>query len=557
MFALDSSLKTPAPAAKSSFRRQVSMALLLGLGPLLGPAPLLAQDLARPAGDQDPRRAREKVLIYKIEGLVQPSDADRLEKRLEYWLKQEPAIKTLILRIDSRGSNPGQLEAVKKCADLIFKLNEKGIKTFAHIDNGKEASNGAALIAMACSTIYMGKGARLGHVKDPGTELPDAKEKDALEARRLINFYAGARRRNYPPSFAAALVSQHHSEYFEVTFDRQVGGNKIEEREILSREDLNGLDPARKTIMRQEKKSITAPGDRLSLSADEAYRYGVAEKQTENPFEGGGIEELLNKARILVGKEDIIDDQRGFLKPTSPAGQWLVDLLNHNLVRFFLLLGGFMGLLLELKMPGTFAPIATGCLCFALLFIGGFFPVTNAVYPTTSPYEVLVAIIGLGCIVLEFFLFPGAMVFGLSGFAMLVIGVVLAMVPPSGGASADTMDFKSALLLFSMALGLGLGIFFMLVKFLPQTSILGRRGLVTHAALHGIPTADSAIEAQQRNAALLGQTGTAVSPLRPAGRADVNGQILDVVADEGFIENGEKVKIIEASDFRILVQRSQ
>jgi membrane-bound serine protease (ClpP class) len=54
-----------------------------------------------------------------------------------------------------------------------------------------------------------------------------------------------------------------------------------------------------------------------------------------------------------------------------------------------------------------------------------------------------------------------------------------------------------------------------------------------------------------------GITGTAVTPLRPAGRVDVDGRIIDVVAEMGFIRSGAPVRIVTVSPFRITVEAIQ
>ena len=52
----------------------------------------------------------------------------------------------------------------------------------------------------------------------------------------------------------------------------------------------------------------------------------------------------------------------------------------------------------------------------------------------------------------------------------------------------------------------------------------------------------------------LGRTGTALSPLRPAGIADVDGARVDVVSDGEFIEAGAPVEVIRVDGNRIVVR---
>ena len=73
-------------------------------------------------------------------------------------------------------------------------------------------------------------------------------------------------------------------------------------------------------------------------------------------------------------------------------------------VDFILLLCAFLGLVLEIKMPGTFIPIACSAVCFLLLFIGGSFPayeVTGVNVPTTSAFEIVFFVVGMGLVVVE------------------------------------------------------------------------------------------------------------------------------------------------------------
>jgi membrane-bound serine protease (ClpP class) len=54
----------------------------------------------------------------------------------------------------------------------------------------------------------------------------------------------------------------------------------------------------------------------------------------------------------------------------------------------------------------------------------------------------------------------------------------------------------------------------------------------------------------------LGRTGTALSPLRPAGIADIDGARVDVVSDGDFIEAGTPILVTRVDGNRIVVRRS-
>lgn len=53
---------------------------------------------------------------------------------------------------------------------------------------------------------------------------------------------------------------------------------------------------------------------------------------------------------------------------------------------------------------------------------------------------------------------------------------------------------------------------------------------------------------------LIGETGITVSPLRPAGIADVGGRRLDVVTDSEFLDAGVPIRICEVEGPRVVVE---
>ncbi|MEG3070416.1 MAG: NfeD family protein [Candidatus Syntrophopropionicum ammoniitolerans] len=52
----------------------------------------------------------------------------------------------------------------------------------------------------------------------------------------------------------------------------------------------------------------------------------------------------------------------------------------------------------------------------------------------------------------------------------------------------------------------------------------------------------------------MGKEGTAFTPLRPAGTAEVAGQRLDVVTEGEFIHSGMQIRVIKVENIRIVVK---
>ena len=55
-------------------------------------------------------------------------------------------------------------------------------------------------------------------------------------------------------------------------------------------------------------------------------------------------------------------------------------------------------------------------------------------------------------------------------------------------------------------------------------------------------------------AALLGAIGVAATPLRPAGKTQFGEQLIDVVAEGGYVRPGTRVQVIEIEGNRVVVK---
>jgi membrane-bound serine protease (ClpP class) len=67
-------------------------------------------------------------------------------------------------------------------------------------------------------------------------------------------------------------------------------------------------------------------------------------------------------------------------------------------------------------------------------------------------------------------------------------------------------------------------------------------------------SADGFQAAPQELAALAGQSGQSLSPLRPAGVALIDGQRVDVVTNGGFIESETEVEVVAVEGSRVVVR---
>jgi len=57
--------------------------------------------------------------------------------------------------------------------------------------------------------------------------------------------------------------------------------------------------------------------------------------------------------------------------------------------------------------------------------------------------------------------------------------------------------------------------------------------------------------------ALLGQEGTTLTKLRPAGMVEIGGRRVDVVADSEFLDAGIRVRVCEVEGNRVMVEAAE
>lgn len=483
----------------------------------------------------------QTLLVVPVEGPITVTAVERLKKRLLAKLRADDAMAHVVFRINSPG---GELEAGLDLAEFIFSglaEHRRGLRTIAFIPPGQRASFVAALVGFAADDLYLGTGSRIG----TPTQEVDAYgfiDKAAADPRVA----EGARRYANQRSSAllVAMVSREHDDIVRIgTPKRPI---------FLGRADYEARranEPALQ-IEEPERPPVELPaGQLLEVDPVKAKELGLIRETASD----------LADLRLRLGLEKMADEnvrwlEGGPLQPPSPGAQRFVDILNHPFVRFLLILGGVLGIFLEIKMLGTIVPGAVGLLCLALFFGGSLLPVTGAAAPSATVWEVAVFPLGLGLIAVEFFV-PGMAIFALSGTVLCLVSIVISMVPP-GDAAGEALTIQGAIQVLVYGLGAASVGILLVVRYLPRSPLFARRGIISDAEITGVSTAGSQLEAQSQSRALVGRTAVVVSALRPAGKARLDdGFLLDVVADGEFIARDETVRVLESRGGRTLVER--
>lgn len=135
---------------------------------------------------------------------------------------------------------------------------------------------------------------------------------------------------------------------------------------------------------------------------------------------------------------------------------------------------------------------------------------------------------------------PGFGFFGISGIVMIVAGIIVRMV--CGG------DLEMLLYMILIAMVL---LILMLVVF----SKLITKSRLGKSAVFDVGTAvpEDKTEGTKHYDYLLGAEGKVLTDLRPVGKADFNGETVEVVAQSGFVETGETVTVISCEGGKVTV----
>jgi membrane-bound serine protease (ClpP class) len=461
-----------------------------------------------PAGGGDWR-----PVLIKIEGRVDLLMHEYVIRHVKE--ARERGRNFFIFEINSFG---GQLGPGLDLAEFIRDM--KGVKTVAYIP--ERAISAAAIIALGCDEIVMRPDAQFGDCgilfKDPNNQFRYVPEKEL--SFLIPSLESLAKSKGYPPMLVRGMVQK--DLVVREVLDKRTGKTVYMSDEELQNCDMTGFEVRR--IVKDKDNFLTVPGDvAVSLS--------LAKDQVDS-FDGVKAIYGLEEKDLLVMAPSWVDT--------------LIAVLNSWPVTVILLVGGILGLYTELKMPGALLPALIAGLCFLLFFW------SHVMGGTATALEIVLFLAGVLCLGVELLLIPGFGVVGVTGILLMMASIILAsqtFILPESPSQWREFTFSMLPLVIAM---MSLGVFAVLVsKYLPHVPLLGRMVLQPDfaAADHGGALPAGSFED------LLQSEGVAMTMLRPAGLVRFGDQYIDVVSDGGYINEGERVQVIEVRGNRIVVKQ--
>lgn len=468
-----------------------------------------AYDVSPESLEEDNSQLTEWLpVMLDVKGKITPRTVSQLQSLLGTAL-ESGEVNWVGVRIDSAG---GDLEASIRLATILAELDTDAVRTVAYVSS--EAAGGAALVALACDTLVMHPDAQLR--VSPVNLAAEDREPATLSIREGL-----APHTDHSWSLLAAMVDP-EIELLEYQ-NKQTGAKRI-----MSAEEALTLPDAANW---HQPQPIAPPGTPLEFSGQRALELDLAWRNVET------FDEL--KEQFALEAEPMVLEPNWALE--------LIEALASPQFSALLLLIGFTGLYIELRSPGLgvggFIASVALLLFFWSKFLNG----------TAGWLEVLLFVMGLAFIMLEVFVLPGFGIFGLGGGAMVIASLVLASL--TFVAPHNPSEMRE--LISSMASVVGAGVGFVVLAvlsnyLLPQVPFFRKMILAPPP-----PEERAYIEKQEAvvdYSHLVGVEGVATTNLRPAGKAEIDHQLIDVIAEGEPLDQGTPIVVVDAKGNRVVVR---
>ena len=276
-----------------------------------------------------------------------------------------------------------------------------------------------------------------------------------------------------------------------------------------------------------EVEGVSEAGKVLTLSTSEAVNLKVADFASESLadiYETIGVEVAAVVNHRATRAEKVL---RFFASPVMQS------------ILMLMMLGG---LYFELQTPGVgFAGL------MAALGAAAFFA-PHYMLGLVESWEIVVFALGVGLIIVEIFVIPG---FGIAGVAgvILVFGSLLAALVGNIGFDFPTGEsISSAITTLAVTLVLFVILLFSLSRYLPRSERFGQLVLQPELA------SSAGYTAAETRDDLVGLEGTTITPLRPTGTVEINGDRFDATSVSDYVAAGVRVVVRSVRGGRIEVR---
>ncbi len=268
---------------------------------------------------------------------------------------------------------------------------------------------------------------------------------------------------------------------------------------------------------REVIEGLSEEGQLLDITAQKAVEYGYADTVSTS------YEEALSFFGYEGYEITIADVSTADLAARA---------LTSSTALTILFAAGVFFMIMEVFTAGFGVFGIISIACFVLYFFGGFL----AGY--TEWWAIALFLLGAVFLIIEFII-PGFGLFGIAGIVLTLLGLMFS------ASSVTEFIIRGGIALLICAVTIPI-----------MFKLFGRLKVFDKIILkHGETSDQGYIAPSKSTLNAMGKQGLTVTDLRPSGIAKIDGMRMDVLSNEGFIKKGEKIKVINTSGNRIMVER--
>lgn len=571
-----------------------SVALLLAVLPSIAVSPADSQGV--PAA-----RRGDKVAVITIEGPIWPTTAQSFERRVQ--LAVDGGADVIVVELDTPGGE------VFAALEICTAIKAAPVYTTAWVN--PDAFSAGAIIALSCNEIVLGPGATMGDAvpiaANPITgimELPE-NERAKLLSPLIAEVVDSARRNGYDENLVLGYLTlgietwkvrdretgevyfldeQEYSALFGSEPPRggkplNVSGFEFDDQGSITdrfptptelRDDFSGAAglSGERAVVEDPFEIQTEATLRPDFTRVDAQRFEYVGYATDGkgPFTLKGPELVsfgfVDSGKVIRNDEEL-KQHHGATQLKRLDMSWserMVSFLNFSMwgwaIRGLLVVVFLVALFVELLLPGTGGGGVVAVLALAGLIV------PSLMVGAHAWWALALILVGLGLLAAEIFVLPGFGVPAAAGALCLIIGLIASfagagqLFPGSGVRSGSDLSLSVAIVL--VAIFAAILIMWYLSRFTHSLPI-ARRLMLSTAQERYTNREESLIEAMgpktTDGVVPLGAIGVTLAPLHPGGTAEFDGRLVDVVSEDGWIDEGETVRVIDSNKYRVAVLR--
>ncbi len=279
-------------------------------------------------------------------------------------------------------------------------------------------------------------------------------------------------------------------------------------------------------------EGITDTGQVITFTTSEALMHGFCNAEANT------IADIIKVTKTGTYK---IVEQR------LTAADKIIGFLTKPMISGILIMLIIGGIYFELQTPGIGFPLAAAAvgamLYFAPLYIEGL----------AANWEILIFIIGVVLVIIELFAIPGFGVAGISGIILIVTGLTLSMIDNIGFDFSGVPLRVTVIAFFTVIIA---SFASLVSSFFITQRLFGHHTMFGDLALMSTQQSNEGyISADKHYTEMMDKTGITHSILRPAGKVEIEGEVFDAVAESGYIEKGENVKVVNYENAQLIVRK--